>query len=415
MREKNLFDILGNAEDDSMERLTDKCPEITDAQLDRLLAMSERKYKMKKKDTETNRTEKDNDITMSETVSGVERSRRPVWFTPLCTAASLILVAGIIFGGASLFRRHGKGGGDVVTPAVTVTTTSGTDTTMITTTVTANGTATTAADNNAKCTTETGKTSAVTTTAAKDNNNSGSGNHGNDGSGTSGNTATSNDQEYADIAKDIYRNYNEMVIFCYFMSKAELDKSDYIWFMADPDTPYYTIDLSSDDPEYNCGESDKVFFARVTDSLFNSLDDIKKHVRKVFSTNSEEYKKLFDLCSDDMDGIEIGGRLNSEQTNYRYIEYKGELYASVADVNAGWIWESIFEEEPIIIADKTDHSFTAFFSCIPTYPTGKKEHDYREARKVKFVLDSETGNWCMDEVTYLDYDVYLKIAAEHNG
>ena len=49
MKEKKLFDILGNAEDDSMERLTDKCPEITDAQLDKILAMSERKYKMKKK------------------------------------------------------------------------------------------------------------------------------------------------------------------------------------------------------------------------------------------------------------------------------------------------------------------------------------------------------------------------------
>ena len=415
MREKNLFDILGNAEDDSMERLTDKCPEITDAQLDRLLAMSERKYKMKKKDTETNRTEKDNDITMSETVSGVERSRRPVWFTPLCTAASLILVAGIIFGGASLFRRHGKGGGNVVTPAVTVTTTSGTGTTMITTTGTANGTATTTADNNAKGTTETGKTSAVTTTATKDNNNSGSGDQGDGGSGTSGNTATSNDQEYADIAKDLYRNYNEMVIFCYFMSKAELDKSDYIWFMADPDTDYYTQDLSSDDPEYSYGKSDKVFFVRVTDSRFSSLDDIKKYVRKVFSTNSEEYHHLFDLCSDDMDGIEIGGRLSSDQTYYRYIEYKGKLYANYYDVNAGWIDDRIVEEDLVIIKDKTDHSFTAFISGLPPYPDDKKEYDYREIREVKFVLDSETGNWCMDEVTYLDHNAYLKLAAEHNG
>ncbi|MGN0614664.1 hypothetical protein [Ruminococcus flavefaciens] len=62
MKEKEIFDKLVNAEDDTMDILTDMCPEITDAELDRLLAVTERKYKMKKKDKD--RAEKDNDITM---------------------------------------------------------------------------------------------------------------------------------------------------------------------------------------------------------------------------------------------------------------------------------------------------------------------------------------------------------------
>ena len=36
MRKKNIFDVLENAENDSMERLIDKCPEISDEQLDRI-------------------------------------------------------------------------------------------------------------------------------------------------------------------------------------------------------------------------------------------------------------------------------------------------------------------------------------------------------------------------------------------
>ena len=54
MKEKELFDVLENAEDNSMERLIEKCPEISDKQLDRILAMSERKFKMKNKEAQRN-------------------------------------------------------------------------------------------------------------------------------------------------------------------------------------------------------------------------------------------------------------------------------------------------------------------------------------------------------------------------
>ncbi|WP_295092598.1 hypothetical protein [Ruminococcus sp.] len=50
MKNKNIFDILENAEYDSMERLIDKCPLISDEQLDKIYVMSEKKFKKEKRD-----------------------------------------------------------------------------------------------------------------------------------------------------------------------------------------------------------------------------------------------------------------------------------------------------------------------------------------------------------------------------
>jgi len=157
MKDKEIFDILENAEYESMERLIDKCPEIPDEQLDRILAMSEKKFRDKMAAQE--RTERDNTIKMTENndVQGVERSRRPAWLAHLTTAASVILIAGIAIGSTFMLRRERKpGGGGELPPAVTATTTASDNTgttlvssgkdgtvTVTTTTTTADGTAVT--------------------------------------------------------------------------------------------------------------------------------------------------------------------------------------------------------------------------------------------------------------------------------
>ena len=179
MKDKNIFDILGNAEDDSMERLTEKCPDITDEQLEKIIAMSEKKYNAKKEELLKGRTEKDNNIKMTENdvVEGVERAehlRRPVWFGPLCTAASLILVAGVVLGSMVMFRKNKTGKIDtgVIEPAVTATTTQVSGTTNIST------------DKNGSTITTTVTTSSVV-------------------SGTSIDNAVSNDPENAEELKKI--------------------------------------------------------------------------------------------------------------------------------------------------------------------------------------------------------------------
>ncbi|WP_028514693.1 hypothetical protein [Ruminococcus flavefaciens] len=135
MRKKNIFDVLENAENDSMERLIDKCPDISDEQLDRIFRMSEKKFR--KQRAEKERTERDNTIKMTENdvVEGVEHSKRPVWLTPLTTAASVLLIAGIAIGSTAMMKRHTKpnGGGGGVTPAVTVSTSTGTGTNIVST------------------------------------------------------------------------------------------------------------------------------------------------------------------------------------------------------------------------------------------------------------------------------------------
>jgi len=131
MREKDLFDILENAENDSMKRLIDKCPELSDEQLDRILAMSEKKFRKQMAQAEGTEREAAIKMTKNDDVSGVEAAKRPAWLTPLATAASIVLIAGIAIGSTAMLKRNHKpgGGGGVVTPAVTVTTTSGTGTT----------------------------------------------------------------------------------------------------------------------------------------------------------------------------------------------------------------------------------------------------------------------------------------------
>ena len=123
MKDKNIFDILENAEYNSMERLIEKCPEISDEQLDKIFVMSEKKFKKK----ETERTKKDNNIKMSgnDAVEGVEHVKRPVWLTTLSTAASIMLIAGIAIGSTVMIRGNRKiiNSDSKIPPAVTATTT----------------------------------------------------------------------------------------------------------------------------------------------------------------------------------------------------------------------------------------------------------------------------------------------------
>ena len=133
MKEKNLFDILENAENDSMDRLIDKCPEISDEQLDKILVMSERKFNMKKMDS--NKTMRDT-ITMTgnDFVEGVEHVKKPAWINPLSMAASLILIAGIAIGSTAIINRKGHAPieDNNFTPAAAVTTTTVTYATEVT-------------------------------------------------------------------------------------------------------------------------------------------------------------------------------------------------------------------------------------------------------------------------------------------
>ncbi|MBQ3884732.1 MAG: hypothetical protein II729_01330 [Ruminococcus sp.] len=135
MKDMKLFDILENAENNSMDRLIDKCPEISDKQLDKILAMSEKKYKMKKKGLRSTMSENVIKMNGNDFVEGVEHSRRPAWLAPLSIAASVVLVAGIAIGSTVFMKKNNKKSDNdhVIVPGVTVTTSTVKDTVTITT------------------------------------------------------------------------------------------------------------------------------------------------------------------------------------------------------------------------------------------------------------------------------------------
>ncbi|MDO4864547.1 MAG: hypothetical protein Q4A05_10300 [Ruminococcus sp.] len=135
MKDEKIFDILENAENEPMDRLIQKCPDISDKQLDRILAESERKYNMKKEENSTDMNMNENDV-----VEGVERSRRPKWIAPLSMAASVVLIAGVLIGSTALIMKHGRtpDDDDIMNPVAAVSTaeTSGTNTGTVTSRVT---------------------------------------------------------------------------------------------------------------------------------------------------------------------------------------------------------------------------------------------------------------------------------------
>lgn len=98
MKEHDIkLDILENAEDEIIGELV---PFSSDSEKTRkrVLSMSEKKYREMKKNFEN---------VSENTVQGVEKYRRPIWYAPVCAAAAVALIAG----GTGIFalaRNSGK-------------------------------------------------------------------------------------------------------------------------------------------------------------------------------------------------------------------------------------------------------------------------------------------------------------------
>lgn len=121
MKKKNIFDILENTEDDIVDTITGLSPELDEAKFEKLFARSERNYKIKMNEME--RTMREN-IIEENAVSGVDRVKRPMWIRSITTAASVVLIAGVVIGSVAFMhggRKTSRGGSSI--PAVTAVTT----------------------------------------------------------------------------------------------------------------------------------------------------------------------------------------------------------------------------------------------------------------------------------------------------
>ncbi|WP_028518291.1 hypothetical protein [Ruminococcus flavefaciens] len=104
MIERNELDVLENAEQSVIDRLTAEYPPRDEKEKEKVFSMSERKFKYR-----SNQTEK----TAEQTVSGVEVYKRPKWQKFLSIAAAAVLIVGGLGGGAYAYRQFSNGGSAV--------------------------------------------------------------------------------------------------------------------------------------------------------------------------------------------------------------------------------------------------------------------------------------------------------------
>jgi len=96
MRRKN--DLFDDVDDETVEKLSQEFPVLTDEEKDRIFAMSERKYNIVSEIV----SENDGDV------KGVEQYKRPVWHRFAGIAAAIAIIAGGFGGGAALMNSLKK-------------------------------------------------------------------------------------------------------------------------------------------------------------------------------------------------------------------------------------------------------------------------------------------------------------------
>ena len=174
----------------------------------------------------------------------------------------------------------------------------------------------------------------------------------------------------------------------------QTDNSDYVMFSVDPKLEYFGYDPTKN--EYSGGEpNNKVYYVRVNDSHFSDFEGFKKYARGLYSENSYKYKRLLESYADGFDDLEQGEMIAEKDMRY-YIGYRGKLYKLFHIAGKGYLERRYDEEYPVIIADKTETSFRAFIPFDREYTqegVDKVAEDKVNFVEVKFVLDTENGNW----------------------
>ena len=382
MKKKNLFDMLENAEDELIDDFTDMSPEIDDEQLEKLLAVSEMNYKVKKEEIE--RTRKDNDIiTDGEAVSGVDRIKRPVWLTPLLTAASVVLISGAVIGSIALLknnRNNINGGGDD--------TNIGHYQTQPDQANPFGGTAGSATDTTVTETTMSTTTALITETTAEL---------------TSDTEAQdiSTDDSFARYTYDMWTKSGDINAV---LNDVGIERERvYLRFAVDPELGYSVPNFPENTQEIL---EDTVLYSHVTDKRFTCLEDLKSYARTVFTENMLRERDNEKTFSSGFDDIDEGGLLPADKIGH-FIDYRGKMYIRCTGGGTGYLPAGDYIDElPVIIYNKTDTSFTAYIqNSLFAYNSDTRIEELN-CYEVKFVLDPEFNEWRIDDEIFRDAPVY---------
>ena len=100
------LDMLENADERTVERLSEEYSAVTESDVKRLYEKSEKLYNSRKTDFY---------FEPQDTVTGVEPYRRPMWSKVLAAVSALVLVTGAVTGGALLIRNFNGRPDDTLT------------------------------------------------------------------------------------------------------------------------------------------------------------------------------------------------------------------------------------------------------------------------------------------------------------
>ena len=388
MKRENIFDALENAEESEMNRLSDKCPELSGQHIDKLLEMSERKYNANKKGNMSETTEG-----FEVVVTGVEHYRR-TWLKPVCAAASFILIAAAAVGGACLLNKNmNHNSDDIIQPSENIMTEVSTETGTAQATVSQFSTETSTA---AVTTQEQTASEAVESAAEADTQ-------------PVAGSIEGDDEYYMNIAGELTADYELLMKMC---SEFSLDLKVDI-----NDTFTHTLtDESFTPPQI------ELTYARIIETIPNMVG----HTSSGTFDSIEDVKELalYTLAYDDNKGM-IDSLISSpppDENFYnmgsRLYEYNGKLYKNLT--NSGGIalhyWAK--SNKPVYVYDITADSFkvtkvTQSFEDDDWRAKGIVPTDddyYYEAYTI--VRASSDLGWKVKSCEYIGQEEYEAIAAQ---
>lgn len=213
------------------------------------------------------------------------------------------------------------------------------------------------------------------------------------------------DPQLGAIALEMCKKDEEMLPLLY--GCADIDQDDY-------------IEVAVYDPSRRQDTTENRRYARVNDSHFSTWDDMVRYFRTLYTADCERIQNFTDATTREdavWDDVKIGDFIEVKKAHV-YIEYGGKLYR-VSEIPKGFLFSTFDENDPVIITERTDTSFTAFIprwdSTVALDPDFPKTIDTTSCNELRFILDPEYNDWRIDNIVYHDQGVYKKLFDKLNS
>ena len=395
MNNKDISEIMKNMNDKTIDRISSTYSAGDDESKERIY----REISSRMRNTR-------NTAASGDEVSGVEIYKRNNITRMISIAATFVLTAGIIGGGAFFFHMHGQE--NDITPSSEIVTT---DEAMQTTTTTSSVLTTT----EVLATTETTTTSDIKYYISNFETGVGEEFVFPDAA------SLSYGEYYGSIGLDLAKHKEEAFLQAdrweistaqeWYENKENEDA--YIWFYTNLEDCHYDYRHTY---KNEAGETvyvdNTIYYRRVTDPVLNSTNDLKAILRGVYTNDNltkQYYEKRF--CTLD-DNINVGDLINMDEL-YTFVDYKGKLYCLGPSGGRGYLGKSFYEEVPVIIGDMTETSFTAYVPVSLGWEREESIDDVNEYLRnmdvLYVVFDNEVNEWRISRSETADYGIYEKM------